>query len=64
MKSWLAQKLSHLGRMELGFAYLLPASPVSEQEEVIQKPQKLQCGSSVLEDFGSFVLQLSAFPQL
>lgn len=40
MKSWLVQKLSHLGMMELGFASLLPASPMSVQEEVTQKPQK------------------------
>lgn len=47
MKSWLALKLSHGGTMERGFASLLPASPVSVQEEVIQKPQKLQCLPSV-----------------
>lgn len=33
----------HLAVVELGFASLLPASPISVQEEVIQKPQKLQC---------------------
>lgn len=32
----------HLAVVELGFASLLPASPVSVQEEVIQKSQKLQ----------------------
>lgn len=35
------RQVAHLGMVGLGFASLLPASPVSMQEEVVQKPQKL-----------------------
>lgn len=67
------REIVHLGRGKLGFASLLTASPVSARGSHTGPAETSvlafsQCrkpgGSSLLLDFGSFVLQLSAVPQL
>lgn len=69
----LPREVVHLGRGKLGFASLLTVSPVSATGSHTGTPETSvlafsQCrkpgGSSLLLDFGSFVLQLSAVPQL